>query len=335
MKLANIFLSVILVFNFICLPAFSRPGESIDAVLKRLSIEGEKPVTQEDYVSYKVNYERFVSKPTVFFKLGANGIILEENFLFDKNTVHEKDVQRAKGDTRPTVAIPHQAYLVGDFSQLPRESFNTKSKVIGGFAAPLGACVGTFAGAGKGLYEGTKIGVKTADSASRALGGDVSGRAAAWAASATSVATGAITGLFAGFTGGAVEGSVRGARVGVEGISGADRKITEAIPADSNYVIIGGRIGKELSPDEQKSLLDKLSKLEQTRLANESLDMGKDKGLAESGIQQSPPPQEEPSQDKDKGYLSNLDTASEKNPLEESSNYLPEDSKNKNVAGMW
>ena len=324
MKVLSLVLILILIGQ-IYLPAHARPGEAIDAALKRLNIEGEKPVTQDEYVSYKTNDTKFVSKPTVFFKLGANGIILEENFLFDKNTVHEKDVQRAKGDSRPTAAIPFSFYLVGDFSQLPRESFNTKSKVIGSFAAPFGAAAGTIAGAGKGLYEGTKIGIKTADAASKALGGDVSGKAAAWAASATSVATGAITGLFAGFTGGAVEGSVRGARVGIEGFSGADRKITEATPADSQYVIIGGRIGKELSPEEQKDLLNKLAKLEQTRLANEGLDIGKDKNLAAN----------EP-QEKDSGYLNALDSAKDKSAFDsDSSNYMPEDSTNKNVAGMW
>ena len=324
MRAVSILLVLCLTFQFTFLRTFARPGEAIDAALKRLNIEGEKPVTQDEYVSYKTNDTKFVSKPTVFFKLGANGIILEENFLFDKNTVHEKDVQRAKGDSKPTAAIPFSSYLVGDFSQLPRESFNTKSKVIGSFAAPFGTAAGTIAGAGKGLYEGTKIGIKTADAASKALGGDVSGKAAAWAASATSVATGAITGLFAGFTGGAVEGSVRGARVGVEGFSGADRKITEATPADSPFVIIGGRIGKELSPEEQKDLLNKLAKLEQTRLANEGLDIGKDKNLAAN----------EP-QEKDSGYNA-LDSAKDKSKFDsDSSNYMPEDAANKNVAGMW
>ncbi len=267
MRFTNFLLVVILIGQLIYLPASARPGEAIDNVLKRYNLEGQKPTTQGDYISYKIAGSKFVSQPTLFFKVGANGLVLEENFLFDKNTVHEKDVQKSKNDSRPTVSIPHAFYLVGDFSQLPREQFDTKAKVIGTVAAPFGAAVGTIAGAGKGLVEGTKIGVNTANSASRALGGDVSGKVGAWASSATAVATGAVTGLFAGFTGGAVEGSVRGARVAVEGISGADRQITGVTPVDSNYVVIGGRIGKELTPDEQKSLLDELSKLEQSRLA--------------------------------------------------------------------
>ena len=322
MNIVKVLLVIILIGQLVCLPTFARPGEAVDDVLKRYSLEGQKSVTQEDYVSYKVNDGKFVAKPTVFFKLGANGIVLEENFLFDKNAVHEKDVQRAKSDSKPTAAIPYHSYLVGDFSQLPRENYDTKSRAIGVVAAPFGAAVGTFAGAGKGLYEGTKIGIHTADSASKALGGDVSGKAGAWAASATAVATGAITGLVAGFTGGAVEGSVRGARVALEGVSGADRKITDATPADSPYVIIGGRIGKELSPEEQKDLLKKLAELEQTRLASESLDMGKDK-LADTSS----------SSDNDK--LKDLDSARDKSGFEEGTNYPTEDTANKNVAGMW
>lgn len=325
MRLGKLLLIFCLVNQLICLPAFSRPGETVDMVLKKFDVEGEKPVAQEDYVSYKVNDSKFVSKPTLFLKLGAKGIVLEENFLFDKNTVHERDVQKAKNDARPTAAIPHQAYLVGDFSQLPRESFDTKSKIIGGFAAPFGSVVGSLAGAGKGLYEGTKIGFKTADSASRALGGDVSGKTSAWAASATAITTGAITGLVGGLTGGVVEGSVRGARVAIEGISGADMKITEAIPVDSQYVIIGGRIGKELTPEEQKDLLNKLSQLEQSRLASEGLNIPQ---KTATDI-----PLEIPSQESDTSKA--FDSAADKSGFEQGSSYLPEDSTNKNVAGMW
>ena len=324
MRFANFLLVVILISQLAFLPASARPGEAVDNVLKKYNLEGQKPVTQGDYLLYKVNAGKFVSQPTLFFKVGANGIVLEENFLFDKNTVHEKDVQRSKNDSLPTVSIPHAFYLVGDFSQLPREQFDTKAKAIGAVSAPFGAAVGTIAGAGKGLVEGTKIGVQTASSASRALGGDVSGKAGAWASSAAAVATGAITGLFGGFTGGAIEGSVRGARVAVEGISSADRQITGVTPADSNYVIIGGRIGKELTPDEQKSLLDELSKLEQSRLAGLNPE-GLNKDLANKP--------EENSEDSKK--LKDFDSAKDKSGFENDSNYLSEDATNKNVAGMW
>lgn len=328
MKVLSFILAAIFIGNFIYSPVLARPGESIDKVLQRFDLEGMQPVTQGDYVSYKANGSKFVSQPTVFFKLGAKGIVLEENFLFDKNTVHEKDVQRAKNDSSPTVSIPHNSYLVGDFSQLPREQFNTKSKAIGAFAAPFGLAAGTIAGAGKGLIEGTKIGVQTANSASRALGGDISGKASAWASSATAVATGAVTGLFAGFTGGAVEGSVRGARVAIEGLSGADRQITGVTPVSSPYVIIGGRIGKELTEEEQKSLLDQLSQLENSRLAGggpSQEDLNKD--LAKL-----------PTEQVENGSNENLaafESAKDKSSFEDNPNYLPEDAKNKNVAGMW
>ena len=324
MKFKNLFLVLLLMSQVSNLPASARPGEAIENVLKKYNLEGQKPTTLGEYALYKMTNTKFVSQPTLFFKIGANGIVLEENFLFDKNTVHEKDVQRSKNDSIPTVNIPHAFYLVGDFSQLPREQFDTRSKVIGAVAAPFGAAAGTIAGAGKGLIEGTKIGVATANSASRALGGDVSGKVGAWASSATAVATGAVTGLFAGFTGGAVEGSVRGARVGIEGISGADREITGVTPASSNFVVIGGRIGKELTPDEQKVLLDELSKLEQSRLAGlNPEDLNKD--LTNK-------PEENP-EDMDK--LKNLDSAKDKSNFENDSNYLAEDATNKNVAGMW
>ncbi len=323
MKFKNLLLVLILISQINYLPAFARPGEAVDNVLKRYGLEGQKPTTLGDYALYKVNETKFVSQPTLFFKIGANGIVLEENFLFDKNTVHEKDVQRSKNDSIPTVSIPHAFYLVGDFSQLPREQFDTKSKVIGAVAAPFGAAAGTIAGAGKGLVEGTKIGVATANSASRALGGDASGKAGAWASSAAAVATGAITGLFGGFTGGAVEGSVRGARVGVEGFSGADRQITGVTPATSNYVVIGGRIGKELTPEEQKSLLDELTKLEQSRLAGlNPEDINKD--LANK-----------PEENQDESNLNDLDSAKDKSGFDGDSNYLSEDATNKNVSGMW
>ena len=324
MKVLKKILVLVLMLQMISLPASARPGEAINNVLKRLNLEGQQPATLGEYSAYKVTDSKFVSQPTIFFKTGAEGIVLEENFLFDKNSVHERDVQKAKNDSVPTVSIPHAFYLVGDFSQLPREQFNTRSKAIGAVVAPFGAAVGTVAGAGKGLYEGTKIGVATASSASKALGGDVSGKAGAWASSATAVATGAITGLFAGFTGGAVEGSVRGARVALEGFSGADRQITGVTPAISNFVIIGGRIGKELTPDEQKSLLEQLSQLEQTRLAgNNGLDMNKD---ISEGTEK---------EDMEKSKKLAFDSASDKNPFDKDSNYLPEDAANRNVAGMW
>ena len=323
MRFINLLLILGLVSQFICMPVHARPGEAVNAVLKRFQLEGQQPVTQGDYVSYKVNDSKFVAPPTVFFKIGANGIVLEENFLFDKNKIHERDVEKAKNDTRPTVSIPHHSYLVGDFSQLPREHFDGKSKAIGVVAAPFGAAAGTVVGAGRGLYEGAKIGMKTADSASRALGGDVSGKVGAWAASATAIATGAVTGLFAGFTGGAVEGSARGARVALEGVSGADRQITGATLAASPYVIIGGRIGKELTPEEQKGLLDQLAELENARLASNGLDKGNENDLAKNDTDSS----------KEKNKM--FDTAQDKAGFDESSNYLSEDAANKNVAGMW
>ncbi len=317
MRVRNLFLAIILMCQSV-VPVHARPGEAVDVVMKRFKIEGQ-PVTQGDYISYKVNVGKFVSPPTVFFKLGTNGIVLEENFLFDKNTVHEKDVQRSKNDTIPSVSIPHHTYLVGDFSQLPREQFDTKDRAIGVVAAPFGAAVGTIVGAGKGLVAGTKIGVQTANSASRALGGDVSGKASAVAASATAVATGAVTGLFAGFTGGAVEGSVRGSRVALEGVNGADRQITGVTLASSPYVIVGGRIGKELTPDEQKSLLEQLAQLEQARLAGTDKDKTKD--LADSS--------------KDGKDEKDFDSAKDKSGIDASSDYVAEDAQNKNVAGMW
>ncbi|MBI1858776.1 MAG: hypothetical protein HYR97_06675 [Candidatus Melainabacteria bacterium] len=310
-----------------CLSVSARPGEPIEKVLQRYGLEGAQPYSQGDYLSYKVTNTKFISQPTLFVKLGAKNIVLEQNFLFDKNTVHEKDVSRTKNDSKPTVAILHQAYLVGDFSQLPRERFDTRSKVVGALAAPLGAAVGTIAGGGKGVYEGTKIGVKTAQSASTALGGDASGKASAWASSTAAVATGAVTGLFGGFTGGAVEGSVRGARVALEGIHGADMEITEAVPVASPYVVIGGRIGKELTPEEQKELLNNLATLEQSRLANEGLGAGEDLANATDELG---------SDSKSKtSYLPPFDSAKDRSSFESSSDYLPEDAENKNVAGMW
>ncbi len=304
-------------------PALARPGEALNNVLKRFNIEGQQAVNQGDYISYKVNDSKFVSSPTVFFKIGANGIVLEENFLFDKSSVHEKDVQKSKNDSFPIVDIPHHVYLVGDFSQLPREQFDSRSKTIGAVAAPFGAFAGSVVGAGKGIIDGTKIGIGTANSASKALGGDVSGKASAWASGAAAVATGAVTGLIGGLTGGAVEGSVIGARVGVNGISGADRKIEGTTPAESNYVIIGGRIGKELTVDEQKALLDELGKLEQSRLAGG--DLGKDLGDS--------PDSNDSNNSNDK--LAGLDSANDKSGMDTSSNYSNEDAENKNVAGMW
>lgn len=326
MRFLKYFLIVVLM-SFLCTPVMARPGEPIEDVLKRYDLVGAKPFQQGDYLSYKVSSTKFISQPTLFLKLGAKDVVLEQNFLFDKNTVHEKDVHRTKKDSKPTVAIPHQAYLIGDFSQLPRERFDTKSRTIGAFAAPLGAAAGVVVGGGKGVYQGTKIGVQTANSASRALGGDVSGKAGAWASSATAVTTGAVTGLIAGFTGGAVEGSVRGARIAVEGLSGADMEITEAIPVASPYVVIGGRIGKELTPEEQKDLLNNLAQLEQSRLASEGLDFGED--LADKTRLDSEDDSEKTS------YLPPFDSASDRSDFEPGSNYLPEDAENKSVAGMW
>ena len=160
MKILCLLFSAVLIGQIIYLPAHARPGESVDNVLKRLNLESQQQVTQGEYVSYKASDSKFISRPTVFFKLGAKGIILEENFLFDKNTVHEKDVQRAKNDSRPIVSIPYHSYLVGDFSQLPREQYDTKSRALGAVAAPFGLAAGTIAGAGKGLYEGTKLVLK-------------------------------------------------------------------------------------------------------------------------------------------------------------------------------
>ena len=323
MRLFKLFLISFLSYQLLCLNAYARPGEPISDVLKKFSLEGQQSQTLDEYILYKSVDSKFVSQPTIFFKTGANGIVLEENFLFDKNTVHEKDVQRAKNDSLPVVSIPNHSYLVGDFSQLPREQFDVKSKIIGTVAAPFGAAAGTIAGAGKGFVEGTKIGVKTANSASRALGGDVSGKASAWASSATAVTTGAITGLFAGFTGGAVEGSVRGARVALEGVSGADRKLEGITPATSQFVVIGGRIGKELTAEEQKSLLEKLSKLEESRLAGTQPSIDKDLASSQDKITN---PDEN---------LKAFDSAKDKSGFEQGSNYYPEDATNKNVAGMW
>lgn len=326
------FLSLLAIFlllgqlNFVSVQA--RPGETLDTVIKKYNLEGQQPVMQDEYLSYRVNYSKFVSQPTLFFKVGAKNIVLEENFLFDKNTVHEKDVQRAKVDTKPIVAIPRHAYLVGDFSQLPREQFDVKSRWIGAAASPFGAAFGSFIGAGKGLYEGTKIGVKTANSASQALGGDASGKAAAVASTTTAVATGAVTGLFAGLTGGAVEGSVRGARVAIEGFSGADRQITGVTAVQAPYVIIGGRIGKELTLEEQKDLLNKLSKLEEARLAG--LGQGTE-DIATNPTKSTDLPVPEVDQD----LISSLDSAKDKMGFEQSSSYAKEDASNRNVAGMW
>lgn len=327
------FVSLLIIFllfgqvNF--LSVLARPGDPLETVLKKYNLEGQQPVMQEEYLSFKINDTKFVSQPTLFFKIGAKNIVLEENFLFDKNIVHEKDVQRAKTDIKPTVAIPHHSYLVGDFSQLPREQFDTKSRLVGVAAAPFGAAFGSFVGAGKGLYEGTKIGVKTANSASQALGGDASGKTAAVASSATAIATGAITGLFAGLTGGAVEGSVRGARFAVEGFSGADRHITGVTPVDSTYVIIGGRIGKELTLEEQRDLLDKLALLEQARLVDSTKDTTRDLATGTPG-EKTDLPVPEISED-----LASLDSAKDRTGFEQNPNYIPEDAANKNVAGMW
>lgn len=327
-------LNSLLIFSVIAsslLPAYSRPAESVQDVLKRYEIENQKPFTQDDYIAYKVKSTKFQGQPTLFLKVGAKGIVLEQNFLFDKNTVHEKDVQRSKNDSEPTASIPHQEYLIGDFSQLPRESYDVWDRVLGGFAAPLGAAAGTVVGAGKGAYYGTKIGIGTAGQASRALGGDASGKAGAFAASTTAVATGAITGLFAGLTGGVVEGSARGARVGIEGLSGADRNITGEIKVASEYAIVGGRIGKELTPEEQKDLLKKLTDLEQARLASEGIggDANKKAETPDTG--------DSGATKKPESYLDDFDSAKAKNDFDnaDDTSYKSEDAQNKNVAGMW
>lgn len=320
--------TIVILINSICLPANARPGEPINKVLKRYDLEGQKPFTQEGYVAYKLNDKKYISQPTLFLKLGAKGVILEQNFLFDKNTIHEKDVQRSKSDSKPEVSIPHQAYLIGDFSQLPREDYELWDRVIGGITAPFGAAAGSIVGAGKGTYHGTRLGFNNAGSAGRALGGDASGKVAAVAGSASAIAAGAVTGLFAGIAGGAVEGASRGARVGINGITGADRNIDGEVAVASTHSIVGGRIGKELSLEEQKDLLNRLAKLEQSRLAG---------GNLPDDLAQAAPPLPDTDSDTDKveSYLDDFDTAKANNDFDNSPDYLPEDGSGKNVAGMW
>ena len=126
MNIVKVLLVIILIGQLVCLPTFARPGEAVDDVLKRYSLEGQKSVTQEDYVSYKVNDGKFVAKPTVFFKLGANGIVLEENFLFDKNRINVA-ISRAQCMAivvyspillETAVGNPKQMEMVGMFCQL-------------------------------------------------------------------------------------------------------------------------------------------------------------------------------------------------------------------------
>ena len=71
MKFANFLLVVILISQLVYLPASARPGEAIDSVLKRYDLDGQKPITQGDYVLYKISNSRFVSQPTLFFKAQA------------------------------------------------------------------------------------------------------------------------------------------------------------------------------------------------------------------------------------------------------------------------
>lgn len=326
MKFQKSLLALILLTGSV-LPAFSRPGESVTEVLKRYGLEGAQPYTQDDYIAYKLNDPKFISQPTLYLKLGANGIVLEENFIFDKNTFHEKDVQRAKNDVLPVYDLPHQAYLIGDFTQLPRESYSALDRAAGVAGAPLGAAAGAIVGSGKGIFHGTKIGVSTANQASRALGGDASGPAAAWAGSAAGVATGAITGLFAGLTGGVVEGTARGARVGIEGFSGADRNIKGELAIASTHAVVGGRIGKELSPEEQKALLEKLAELENSRLAG-------GKPVDNTQVADNTNTNQNMNNDVE-SYLDNFDSAKSKSDFDNSSKYVAEEASSKSVAGMW
>src|SRR3989338_6233875 len=80
MKTLKILLSLILISSLIA-PAFARPGEPVEKVLERYNIQGLQPYSQGDYLAYKVTSSRFVSQPTLFLKLGAKGVILEQNFL--------------------------------------------------------------------------------------------------------------------------------------------------------------------------------------------------------------------------------------------------------------
>lgn len=312
---------VVLMLCFYCLPTPARPGEEINSVLKRFELQGQQPVTQDDYISYKLDSTKFVSPSTLFLKV-QSGVVLEEDFIFNKNTVHEKDVYRSKSDINPTVHIPHHSYLVGDFSQIPREKYNAKSRIIGTLYAPLGAVVGTVLGTGYGIIKGSILGVQASNAANEALGGDVSGEVGVASAFLPAIASGAITGAVAGLPGGLIEGTLRGARIALEhGIDGADRNITGDTPADSQCVIVGGRIGKKLTPEEQIALLDKLCKFEQNRLSD--IGLNKDIVIVKEENKNIP----------------TLDSAKSNEAFENSPNYNSEDNtkegQDKGVPGMW
>ncbi len=294
-----------------CLPTPARPGEEIDSVLKRFKIQEQKPVIQDDYISYKLDSTKFISPTTLFLKV-QSGVVLEEDFIFNKNTVHEKDVHRSKSDINPTVHIPHHSYLVGDFSQIPREKHTVKSTIVGTLYAPLGAVVGTVLGTGYGIIKGSILGAQASNAANQALGGDVSGPVGVASAFSPATVSSAITGAVAGLPGGLIEGTLRGARIVLEkGIDGADRNIIGDTPADSQCVVVGGRIGTKLTREEQVALLDKLCKFGQNRLS----DSVPNKGIAtlDSGKSK-------------EAFENNPDYNSEDNTKEEES---------KDVPGMW
>jgi hypothetical protein len=131
-------------------------------------------------------------------------------------------------------------------------------------------------------------------------------------------ASSAITGAVAGIPGGLIEGTLRGSRIVLEkGIDGADRNITGATKADSQCVVVGGRIGTKLTPEEQVGLLDKLCKFEQNRLS----DSGLNKDIAILKEEQK--------------NIPTLDSAKNKEAFENSPDYNSEDNKDKGVPGMW
>lgn len=300
-----------------CLPAPARPGEEIDSVLKRFDLKGQQAVVQDDYISYKLDNTKFVSPTTLFLRV-QSGVVLEEDFIFSKNTVHEKDVHRSKSDINPTVHIPHDSYLVGDFSQIPREKHNAKSIIIGTVYAPLGAVVGTVLGTGYGIIKGSILGAQASNAANQALGGDVSGETGVISAFLPATASSAVTGAIAGLPGGLIEGTLRGARIVLEkGIDGADRNITGDTPADSQCVLVGGQISKKLTREEEVALLEKLCKFEQTRLS----DIGLNKDIAILQEQNKNIPE--------------LDSGKSEEAFESSPDYNSEEEQGKGVSGMW
>ncbi len=321
MKKFYFIVGLILMLCSYCLPTPARPGEEIDSVLKRFELQGQKPVIQDDYISYKLNSTKFVSPTTLFLKV-QSGVVLEEDFIFNKNSVHEKDVYRSKSDINPTVHIPHHSYLVGDFSQIPREKHTVKSTIIGTLYAPLGAVVGTVLGTGYGIIKGSILGAQASTAANQALGGDLSGAVGVVSAFSPATASSAITGVIAGLPGGLIEGTLRGSRIVLEkGIDGADRNITGNTPADSQCVVVGGRIGKKLALDEQVTLLDKLCKFEQNRLSDS--DLNKDIAILKEENKNIPP----------------FDSGKSKEAFENNPDYNSEDNtkegEDKDVSGMW